>query len=88
MKQKDTRKRNAYTIIIEHKLYVLLETAEIGTIVQQMWEGKLSNNGLLIASSLYRFLFDQEQKPNDPFVLFSEFDNQKVYVALFLLLQM
>jgi hypothetical protein len=80
MKQKDTRKRNAYTIIIEHKLYVLLETAEIGTIVQQMWEGKLSNNGLLIASSLYRFLFDQEQKPNDPFVLFSEFDNQKVYL--------
>ena len=40
MLQKDTRGRSAFVIASENKIFGLLETPEIGTIVKKMWDGK------------------------------------------------
>ena len=79
MKQKDTRKRSAFQIVSENSIYSLLETPEIGTIVKKMWNGDLSNNGFLAASSIHRYLFDSDKQVADPFHAFDLLDKTKVY---------
>jgi hypothetical protein len=78
MTQKDIKMRNSLQIAAENSFYRVLKTAEIGTIVKKMWIGRLSNNGCIIASSLYRYL-DNNQKINDPFLSFDKIDMQKHY---------
>ena len=79
MKQKDTKRRTAFQIASENSVYELLETPEIGTIIKKMWDGTLSNNGLLTASSMHRFLFDKEKRANDPLWSFDLLDKRKVF---------
>ncbi len=79
MKQKDTKKRSAFQIASDTYQYCLLETPEVGTIVKKMWYGYLSNNGLFTASSLHRYVTDNDRKLNDPFISFDILDRNKVY---------
>ena len=79
MKQKDTRNRSAFQIASENCFYSLLETAEIGIIVKKMWDGKLSYNRFYTASSLHRYMFDNDKKVTDPFNSFDTLDTNKVY---------
>ena len=79
MLQKDTRGRSAFVIASENKIFGLLETPEIGTIVKKMWDGKLSKNSIYSASSMHRYIIDREEKPCEPFSSFDLFDKNKVY---------
>ena len=79
MKQKDTRNRSAFQIASEKCFYSLLETAEIGIVVKKMWDGKLSYNSFYTASSLHRYMFDNDKKVTDPFNSFDTLDTNKVY---------
>ena len=78
MKQKDTKGRFAFQIAYQNEILTLFENPEIGTIVKKMWEGTISNNGFLAASSMHRYLID-DKKPTDPFSTFDELDKNKVY---------
>jgi len=78
MKQKDSRGRSSLQIASDNSFYQVLQTAEIGTIVKKMWNGFISNNGFLAASSMHRYL-DSNQKMNDPFNSFDILDNSKNY---------
>jgi len=78
MKQKDSRGRSSMQIASENSFYRVLQTAEIGTIVKKMWNGSISNNGFLAASSMHRYM-DSTQKINDPFNSFDKLDTTKNY---------
>ena len=78
MKQKDTKGRNSFQIACQNDILILFENPEIGTIVKKMWDGTISNNGFLAASSMHRYLID-DKKPADPFFTFDELDKNKVY---------
>ena len=78
MKQKDTRERTAFQIVSDNKIYQLLETSEIGTVIKKMRDGVLNANGIINTSSLHRFLFDNN-KVNNPFNSFQKINPNKVY---------
>lgn len=78
MKQKDSRGRSSLQIASENSFYRVLQTAEIGTIVKKMWNGFISNNGFLAASSMHRYI-DSVHRFNDPFCSFDNLDTTKNY---------
>ena len=80
MKQKDTKGRSSFQIVSEYSIFSLLETPEIGTIVNKMWEGNLNSNGLVVASSMHRYMIDHNKKPCDPFISFYKIDSKKIYL--------
>jgi hypothetical protein len=79
MTQKDTKGRSAYQICADYDLYSVLQTPEIGTIVQKMWNGKLSHDGLLAYSSVWKYLDSSGSRTFDPFENFESFDQTKTY---------
>ena len=79
MTQKDTKDRTAFKIASDNNNYSLLEMPQIGTIIRKMWDGNISNNGLFIASSLYRYITETERIENDPFNSFDILDENKIY---------
>ena len=54
--QKDSKGRSAYVIAAETEAFTVLESPEVGTIVNKMWVGKLRHDGFFAYSSLNRFL--------------------------------
>jgi hypothetical protein len=78
MTQKDTRGRTALIIASENSFYHVLETPQMGTIVNKMWNGKMSNNGFFAPCSMHRYIAS-EMKTTDPFFAFDKLDNTKVY---------
>ena len=78
MKQKDTRERTVFQIVSDNRIYELLETAEIGTVIKKMRDGVLNANGIRNASSLHRFLFENTKLAN-PFNAFQKINPNKVY---------
>ena len=78
MKQKDTRERTVFQIVSDNRIYELLETAEIGTVIKKMRDGVLNANGIRSASSLHRFLFENTKLGN-PFNAFQKINPNKVY---------
>ena len=48
-------------------------------VVKKMWDGKLSYNRFYTASSLHRYMFDNDKKVTDPFNSFDTLDTNKVY---------
>lgn len=78
MTQKDSRDRSSLQIASENSFYLVLKTPEIGTIVKKMWNGNISNNGFLAASSMHRYL-DSNTKISDPFNSFDTLDVTKNY---------
>lgn len=79
MTQKDTRGRSSYQIASENNFYSVLQTAEVGTLVQKMWNGRLSHNGLLEFSSLYKYTDSTPKISQNPFESFESFDSNKTY---------
>ena len=78
MKQKDTRDKTAFQIVSEGHYYNLLETPEIGIIVKKMWNGNLNDNSFFSASSMHRFLFNNNEIL-DPFESFDKLNINKIY---------
>ena len=78
MKQKDTRERTVFQIVSDNRIYELLETAEIGTVIKKMRDGVLNANGIRNASALHRFLFENTKLAN-PFNAFQKINPNKVY---------
>jgi hypothetical protein len=78
MTQKDSRGRTGLQIASENSFYHVLETAEIGIIVNKMWNGKVSNNGFFAPCSMHRYI-NNESKSTDPFNSFDTLDSTKVY---------
>lgn len=79
MTQKDLRGRTVFQIAAENSLYQVLETPEIGVIVKKMWNGRLSHDGVMASSSLYKYLDESASKLNNPFEKFEEMDFTKCY---------
>ena len=79
MTQKDTKDRTAFKIASDNSYYSLLEMPQIGTIIRKMWDGNINNNGLFIASSLFRYITETERTENDPFNSFDILDENKIY---------
>ena len=78
MKQKDTRERTVFQIVSDNKIYELLETAEIGTVIKKMRDGVLNANGIRNTCTLHRFLFENTKLAN-PFNAFQKINPNKVY---------
>ena len=78
MKQKDTRERTVFQIVSNNRIYELLETAEIGTVIKKMRDGVLNANGIRNTSALHRFLFENTKLAN-PFNSFQKINPNKVY---------
>lgn len=78
MNQKDTRDRTVFQIVSNNKIYELLETPEIGTVIKKMRDGVLNANGIRNTSSLHRFLFNDNKLAN-PFNAFQKLNPNKVY---------
>ncbi len=78
MTQKDLRKRTAFQIAAENFFYQVLETPEIGVIVNKMWNGRLNSGSILSSSSFYKYLEESSLKIN-PFERFEEMDSTKCY---------
>ena len=78
MKQKDTRERTVFQIVSDNRIYELLETAEIGTVIKKMRDGVLNANGIRNTSALHRFLFENTKLAN-PFNAFQKINPTKVY---------
>jgi hypothetical protein len=78
MTQKDSRGRTGLQIASENSFYHVLETPEIGIIVNKMWNGKVSNNGFFAPCSMHRYI-NNESKSTDPFNSFDTLDSSKVY---------
>jgi len=80
MTQKDLRGRTALQIAAENFFYQVLETPEIGVIVNKMWNGRLIGDGILATSSFYKYLEESvANKINNPFERFEELDPTKCY---------
>ena len=67
-----------YFIIAKNKIYELLETAEIGTVIKKMRDGVLNANGIRNTCTLHRFLFENTKLAN-PFNAFQKINPNKVY---------
>jgi len=78
MKQKDTRERTVFQIVSDNKIYELLESSEIGTVIKKMRDGVLNSNGIRNTSALHRFLFENTKLSN-PFNSFQKMNPNKVY---------
>lgn len=79
MTQKDTKGRSAYQISADHHYYSVLKTPEIGTIVQKMWNGRLSHDGLMSFSSVAKYVESNSSRSLNPFENFESFDHNKTY---------
>ena len=78
MTQKDSRGRTSFQISSDHEFYRILESPEVGTIVNKMWEGKTSPIGLLGASSINNFLTGNTKTLN-PIDEFDKIDETRIY---------
>jgi len=79
MTQKDLRRRTAFQIAAENNFYQVLETPEIGVIVNKMWNGRLTSDGIFASSSFFKYLEESPTKLNNPFERFEEMDYSKCY---------
>ncbi len=79
MTQKDLRGRTVFQIAAENNFFLILETPEIGTIVKKLWNGKVTNNGILSSSSFQKYLDESTTILNNPFDRFDEVDINKPY---------
>ena len=77
--QKDSKGRSAYVIAAETEAFTVLESPEVGTIVNKMWVGKLRHDGFFAYSSLNRFLENSSTKSGNPFKCFDILDYNKTY---------
>ena len=77
--QKDSKGRSAYQIAAEIEAYMVLESPEVGTIVNKMWVGKLRHDGICQFSSLKRFLENPTGKGCNPFQAFEPMNPSKTY---------
>ena len=77
--QKDSKGRSAYVIAAETEAFTVLESPEVGTIVNKMWVGKLRHDGFFAFSSLSRFLENSNTKSGNPFKCFDILDYNKTY---------
>ncbi len=78
MTQKDSRGRTTFHIASDQSFYRILESPEVGTIVNKMWEGKTSAIGVLGASSINNFLIGNNKSLN-PMDEFKRLDEGRVY---------
>ena len=77
--QKDSRGRAAYHIAAEIEAYAVLQSPEVGTIVNKMWAGKISYDSIFDYSSIYRFISNQNPDETNPFKSFKAMDSSKSY---------
>ena len=77
--QKDSRGRAAYHIAAEIEAYAVLQSPEVGTIVNKMWVGKISFDSFFDYSSIYRFISNQNPDETNPFKSFKAMDSAKSY---------
>jgi hypothetical protein len=79
MTQKDTKGRSVFQIAAENNYYSVLKTPEVGTIVQKMWNGRLTNEGIFSFSSLSRYLETNSTKSYNPYLNFESMNPNKTY---------
>ena len=79
LSQKDSKGRSAYEIAANIPGCSLLESNKIGTIVDNMWQGRLRYDGLFDFSSLLKFIESPKEKGSNPFHSFSPLDYNKTY---------
>ena len=77
--QKDSRGRAAYQIAAEIEAYAVLQSPEVGTIVNKMWVGKISYDSIFDFSSIYRFISNQNPDETNPMKAFKPMDVSKAY---------
>lgn len=77
--QKDSKGRSGYQIAAETEAYMVLESPEVGTIVNKMWVGRLRDEGLCGFSSLMKYLELATVKRVNPFKEFDPIDPSKTY---------
>ena len=77
--QKDSRGRTAYLIAAETEAFTVLESPEVGTIVNKMWVGRLRHDGIFSFSSLKKFLESPTTKGGNAFLAFDKIDYNKTY---------
>ena len=77
--QKDSNGRSAFQIAAEIEAYMVLESPEVGTIVNKMWVGKLRHDGIFAFSSLMKFLENPTGKGSNPFNSFESVSTAKTY---------
>ena len=77
--QKDSRGRTAYLIAAETEAFTVLESPEVGTIVNKMWVGRLRHDGIFAFSSLKKFLESPTTKGGNAFLAFDKIDYNKTY---------
>ena len=79
LSQKDSKGRSAYEIAANIPGCPLLESNKIGTIVDNMWIGRLRFDGLFDFSSLLKFIESPKEKGPNPFYAFTPLDYNKTY---------
>ena len=79
MTQRDTKGRTAFQIAADNGFYKVLETNEIGTTINKMWNGKNTHQGFFYASSLHRYLENADLKSMDPFQNFDSLEQNQTY---------
>ena len=77
--QKDSRGRSAYLIAAETEAFTILESPEVGTIVNKMWVGRLRHDGIFSFSSLKKFIESPNNKGGNAFLAFDKIDYNKTY---------
>ena len=79
LSQKDSKGRSAYEIAANINGCPILESNKIGTIVDNMWQGRLRFDGIFDFSSLLKFIESPKEKGPNPFVVFTPLDYNKTY---------
>ena len=79
LSQKDSKGRSAYEIAANTPGCTILESTKLGTIVDNMWQGRLRFDGIFDFSSLLKFIESPKEKGSNPFQVFSSLDANKTY---------
>ena len=79
LSQKDSKGRSAYEIAANIYGCPILESTKIGTIVDNMWQGRLRFDGIVDFSSLLKFIEAPKEKGPNPFKVFTSIDFNKTY---------
>lgn len=79
MNQSSITGRSAFSICSENNFFKCLSNPFIGTLVNKMWNGEISQNSLFQASSMQNYLFKVKDKQMDPFYEFDQLDESKSY---------
>jgi len=77
MSQKDVKNRSIYKIAADNKIYTLLQSPEVGSIVKKNWEGNNIGEDIFQSSCLFSFVKQLHLK--SPFSLSDDRDPYKSY---------